>query len=85
MTSWSGETRKNVEQLLVDLLELNGDIDWSLIRYQQTPQWDSLVHMAIISELETVLSINLSPEDVTQMRSIDDILRMLQGKGVFVE
>lgn len=84
MTPWSGETRKNVEQLLADLLELDGDIDWSLIRYQQTPQWDSLVHMAVISELETVLSINLSPEDVTQMGSVDDILRVLRSKGVIV-
>lgn len=85
MTPWSGATRNSVEQLLADLLELEGDIDWSLIRYQQTPQWDSLVHMGIISELEAALSINLSPEDVTQMCSIDDILRILQGKGVVVE
>lgn len=85
MTLPQGETRKIVEQLLADLLELDGDIDWSLIRYHQTPQWDSLVHMAIISELEVVLSISLLPEDVTQMYSIDDILRILQGKGVVVE
>jgi acyl carrier protein len=85
MTSWSGETRENVEQLLADLLELDGEIDWSLMRYQQTPQWDSLVHMAIISEIEAALSINLSPEEITQMCSIDDILRILQGKGVVVD
>lgn len=85
MTPWSGDTRKNLEQLLVDLLELDGDIDWSLIRYQQNPQWDSLVHMAIISELEGSLSITLSPEEIVQMYSIDDILSILQGKGVVVE
>ena len=85
MTPWSGDTRKNLEQLLVDLLELDGEIDWSLIRYQQSPQWDSLVHMAIISELEGSLSITLSPEEIVQMYSIDDILLILQGKGVVVE
>lgn len=85
MTPWSGGTRKNLEQLLVDLLELDGEIDWSLVRYQQSPQWDSLVHMAIISELEGSLSITLSPEEIVQMYSIDDILSILQGKGVVVE
>jgi acyl carrier protein len=85
MTLSRGATRRIVEQLLSDLLELDGDIDWSLIHYHQTPQWDSLVHMVIINELETILSINLSPEDVTRMCSIDDILRILQGEGVVVE
>lgn len=85
MTPWSGDTRKNLEQLLVDLLELDGEIDWSLVRYQQSPQWDSLVHMAIISELEGSLSITLSPEEIVQMYSIDDILSILLGKGVVVE
>lgn len=85
MTPWSGDTRKNLEQLLVDLLELDGEIDWSLVRYQQSSQWDSLVHMAIISELEGSLSITLSPEEIVQMYSIDDILSILQGKGVVVE
>jgi acyl carrier protein len=84
MTSWTGDIRTNVELLLADLLELDSDTDWSLIRYQQTPQWDSLVHMAIISELEAALSINLSPDDIMQICSVDDILRILQGKGVIV-
>lgn len=85
MTSWSGEARKNVEHLLADLLELDGDIDWSLIRYQETPQWDSLVHMSIISELETALEISLSPEEIMQISSLDDIVQILQLKGVIIE
>ena len=84
MTAWTSDARKNLERLIIDLLELEGDIDWAIIRYQETRQWDSLVHMAIVSDLEEALSINLSAEDIVQMSTFDEILRILKDKGVDV-
>lgn len=51
---------------------------------QDLESWDSLKHMELIATLEEQLGIQLSFDEIVKMRSVSDIKRVLNSKGVTV-
>jgi acyl carrier protein len=43
--------------------------------------WDSVAHIALVSELETVFGIELSPEDITELTSYAKAKEILGRHG----
>jgi acyl carrier protein len=78
----TGSVRDQVQLLLEGLLDMDGPIDWATVRYQETPEWDSLVQMAIVAELEARFSIQLTADEIFNLRSLDHIDELLSGKGI---
>jgi acyl carrier protein len=71
-----------VERLLIDLLDLQEPIDWSTVRYQDTEGWDSLVHMALVTELESIFGVTLSDDDIMTMDDLAGVVAVLTAHGV---
>ncbi len=44
--------------------------------------WDSLKHMNLILSLEEEFSVSLSDEEIMEISSIEDIIKLLKKKGV---
>ena len=44
--------------------------------------WDSMGQLNLVAELEDAFDISLEPEEIGTMKSFDDIVRILKGKGV---
>lgn len=40
------------------------------LKYQSIPEWDSISHMVLITELEDAFDISLDTEDVIDMSSV---------------
>ena len=40
------------------------------LKYQSIPEWDSVSHMVLITELEDAFNISLDTEDVIDMSSV---------------
>lgn len=40
------------------------------LKYQSIPEWDSVSHMVLITELEDTFNISLDTEDVIDMSSV---------------
>lgn len=78
----SQDLRNQIQLLLVDVLALVDDPDWSTIGLHMTSQWDSLVHMALVERLETQFHLELTAEEIFKLRSLDDILGVLESRGV---
>jgi acyl carrier protein len=72
----------SVERLLTDLLDLEEPIDWGTIRYQETEAWDSLVHMALVTELESDFGVILSDDDIMTMEDLPGVVAVLTAHGV---
>jgi len=45
------------------------------------PAWDSLGHMTLIVELESIYGVSLSPDDALQMTDLAAIKRILLDRG----
>ena len=73
-----------VDDILITLLQLEEPVKWDEIQYQVTTDWDSLVHLGIVEELEARFKISISPEEVILMTNRDLILELLQIKGIDV-
>lgn len=73
---------KLVRQLLMDLLNLSEPVQWNEVRYQEHAEWDSLVHMALVTQLETRYSLEFSDEDIMSMEDLGAIVAILHAHGV---
>lgn len=43
-------------------------------------QWDSMNHLNLIVELEMEYGVSFEPEEIAQMRSFDDVVRISKRK-----
>ena len=44
--------------------------------------WDSMGQLNLVSELEEAFDISLEPEEIGEMTTYDDIIKLLKLKGV---
>jgi acyl carrier protein len=47
-----------------------------------TPSWDSLAAMELVSQIEAVFGIELSTREIMKMRSLGLARALLRGKGI---
>ena len=47
-----------------------------------TPSWDSLAAMELVSQIEAIFGVELSTREIMKMRSLGLARAMLRGKGV---
>lgn len=71
-----------LKSVFVEILGLDSDTDWSTVRYQETVGWDSVAHMAIVSEIEECFEIMLDVDDVLDMSSYDKAVEIVTKYGV---
>lgn len=45
-------------------------------------KWDSMGQLNLVVELEAEFDVSLEPEEIGEMKSFDDIVRILKSKGV---
>jgi len=58
----------------------NSEID-SLV-YGSIPEWDSLGHMALVSEIEASFGVEFSTEEVIDLSSFEVASKILKSKGI---
>ena len=45
-------------------------------------KWDSMGVLNLVGELESEFDVSLEPEEIGEMKSYNDIIRILKAKGV---
>lgn len=58
-----------LQDAFVGGLGLTPPVDWSALEYRGIPQWDSVAHMQLISEIEDAFDVMLDTQDVIGMSS----------------
>lgn len=71
-----------LKNAFVNVLGVNPDDDFNSMAYGQTLGWDSVAHMALISEIETTFDIMLSTDDVIGMSSFLKAKEIVARAGV---
>lgn len=52
------------------------------LKYQSIPEWDSVSHMVLITELEDAFDISLDTEDVIDLSSVDKAKEILTRHNI---
>ncbi|KAB5491501.1 MULTISPECIES: acyl carrier protein [Flagellimonas] len=71
----------NNTELLIDAfanaLEIEKNMVNDHLEYQGIPQWDSITHMILISEIENTFHIEIDADDVLEMNSFQKTKEIL--------
>lgn len=71
---------EKVLEILKDLFELDS-VDKTCSQ-MTCEKWDSMGQLNLVVELESEFDVTLEPEEIGEMKSFDDIIRILKSKGV---
>ena len=71
---------EKVLEILKNLFELN-TVDETCSQ-RTCEKWDSMGQLNLVVELESEFDVNLEPEEIGEMKSFDDIIRILNTKGL---
>lgn len=72
-------TNTRLIQVFASALSIPEDKVVDSLEYQSIPEWDSVSHMILITELEDVFNISIDTEDVI------DISSFLKAKEILVK
>lgn len=73
---------EKLKNAFINVLGVSPDDDFDLMAYGQTSGWDSVAHMALISEIETAFDIMLATDDVIGMSSFLKAKEVVARNGV---
>ena len=71
---------EKVLEILKDLFELD-TVDETCSQ-ETCEKWDSMGQLNLVVELESEFDVTLEPEEIGEMKSFKDILKLLKDKGV---
>ena len=71
---------EKVLKILKNLFEL--DIVDEACSQETCEKWDSMGQLNLVAEIETEFDVSLEPEEIGEMKSYDDIIRLLRFKGL---
>jgi acyl carrier protein len=63
-------------------LDLPADAPVDDLQYQDNEKWDSLAHMSLVATIEDEFSIMIDTDDVINMSSFAEAIRILGKYGV---
>ncbi len=73
------------EDIISKILLLEKDQINNNVSRVDLEEWDSMTHLALVSELEQVFNIILSDDDVTEIKTIGDVKKTLNKYKIKVE
>lgn len=60
---------KKYKQIFAKVFSLKEDYNLNNLKYQDIPEWDSIGHMTLISELENGFKISIDTDDIVDFSS----------------
>ncbi len=74
------EIRNKLTEIFREVLGDNSLILSDELTAKDVEQWDSLSHMLLITEIESLFSIKLKLKDLNKMRNVGDMINIINSK-----
>lgn len=72
-------------KVFINVLRLDENFDGTMVKRNETMNWDSLGHVSLISELEDSFGVFLDPEDIMALRSYEDGIKILEKYDILIK
>lgn len=71
-----------MEEKILEILKETFELDSVDKTCSQTtcPEWDSMGQLNLVAELEDAFDISLEPEEIGEMKSFEDVVRIVSSK-----
>ena len=70
-------TLAKYKQIFSSVFSLKDDYDFDKLNYQDIPEWDSIGHMSLISELEQNFNLTFDTDDIVNFSSFSEGKKIL--------
>ena len=70
------------DKIFMDVLQVNKDVLDGSFTFKDVPQWDSVAHLSLISELEDAFDIMFESDDILHYGSYENGKTILRKMGV---
>ncbi len=77
--------REKLKQLLIDVFLLSPEEFNFDLKREQVDTWDSLGIVAMAVGIHETFGYHLKPEEATAIKSIDDLIHILESKGILFD
>lgn len=77
----SEDALQKLKKIIADVLGLDETSITQSFSYRDTDRWDSLKHMEIITSLEQNYSVTFTVDEIVNMTSVEEIMRILNQKN----
>lgn len=74
-----------LNQIVASILETDPEALSDSSNAQNTPRWDSLRHIEVIFAVESAFQVRFTMPEITALRNLGDIRRLLIEKNALVE
>jgi len=71
-------SKKKYQEIFIKSLEINEKNFNEDIKYNDVPEWDSIGHMTLISDLEDGFEINIETDDIVDFSSFKKGIEILE-------
>jgi acyl carrier protein len=73
---------QKLKESFAEALNININIVKVGLKYQAIPEWDSISHMMLISQIEEDFDISIDTDDVIDLSSFEKAIEILSKYGV---
>ncbi len=74
-----------LNQIVANILEIDASLLSEQSNAQNTPRWDSLRHIEVIFAVESAFHVRFTMPEITSLKNLGDIRRVLAAKNVLLE
>jgi acyl carrier protein len=74
-----------LKQIVASILEVDESELSDSSNAQTTPRWDSLRHIEVIFAVESAFQVRFTMPEITSLRNLGDIRRLLIEKNALIE
>ena len=71
-------------QIVANILEIEPSKLFDASNAQNTPRWDSLRHIEVIFAVESAFHVRFTMPEITSLKNLGDIRRLLIAKNVLL-
>jgi acyl carrier protein len=75
------ETADRLQDIFRAVFEIPGDADVTNLRQMNTPKWDSLAHVSLVTAIESEFGLSLDAADQLRMTSYAATALLLEEKN----
>jgi len=76
------KNEKTLQHVFSSVLEIDPEEVRDDLAYQSIPQWDSINHMYLICEIESVFELAIKSDDILEIQSVASAKQVLKKYGV---
>jgi len=77
--------REKYNQAFVSGLSVDGSVVNEGLEYNSVTEWDSIGHMSLIAELESVFGVSIATDDIVDFSSYKKGIEILKRYSVNIE